>query len=145
MLSSAGANTTYGLPLWALIIIGVGLVCGGIYSIVRFLRSSITVAARADTLIKLAAAAEAIQEALPVLLDIAKEFRPNSGKTLHDRLVRIDTVTSNTNATVVELHSYTHERVHAIVQILTRVAPTLDLVQRLAAQLGPTPKPPPNL
>ena len=41
-----------------------------------------------------------IDEAVPVLLDIAAEFKPNSGSTLHDRLVRIeDKIQTNTDIT----------------------------------------------
>lgn len=131
LLGGTEVNTTsYGLPSWAVLVIGIGLFCVGIYTIIKFLRSAIRVAAAAD----------AIQQALPTLLGIAREFQPNHGTSLHDRLVRLDTVTTNTNDTVTELHSYTHDRIHAIVNALAAVAPTFEIVQRLSAQLGPTPQ-----
>ena len=49
----------------------------------------------------------AVEEAVPVLMSIAREFKPNGGNSLHDRLVRIEEqlataadVIENTESTV---------------------------------------------
>ncbi len=63
----------------AAILIGIGVIWAkGVRPIMRFIRATVR-------------AADALEEAIPTLREIAEEFKPNDGRSLVDVIRRLDT------------------------------------------------------
>lgn len=76
---------------------------------------------------KVLPAAEAIvriDRAVPVLMSIATEFSPNSGTSLHDRIVRADTATAEIA-----------DRIAGLQDIVENVESTIESQERLTIRL----------
>lgn len=98
--------------------------------------------------------ARPLLKGLETLAQIANEFQPNSGATLHDTItaIRRDTSTAlqerqGLENQIGELHDkleqlwdYSHDFKHEVVNGLTKVGLATDVVKRLAAQIGPHPE-----
>ena len=101
---------------------------------------ALSLAAIWKVIVPFVAACSSVIRRMQTLDDIAQEFRPNSGTTLHDRLLAIDRTTTSTHDNLRQLWDYSHQSHHSIVNALVKVAPGVDIITALAKKLGAMPQ-----
>ena len=140
-LTSSSSGPSVSVHGWIAVIIVIGGITGSLLAIGGFLGFVVKVS-------------RPLARVLETLIEIANEFRPNSGSSLHDTVVRIEEHAAEaveqgkaakaqgeaTHAKLEELWDYTHDFKHDMVNGLMENGLAAATVTRLAQQLAPEPR-----
>lgn len=140
-LTSSSSGPSVSVHGWIAVIIVIGGITGSLLAIGGFLGFVVKVS-------------RPLARVLETLIEIANQFRPNSGSSLHDTVVRIEehaaeaveqgkaakTQGEETHAKLEELWDYTHDFKHDVVNGLSKNSLSAATVKRLAEEIGPRPQ-----